>query len=74
VLYFSICAIFRNEAPYLREWIEFHKLIGAQRFFLYDNGSIDASGAVLAPCASRGEAMIMEWPQQPGQFEAYNSR
>ena len=26
--YLSICAIYRDEAPYLREWIEFHRLVG----------------------------------------------
>jgi Glycosyltransferase family 92 len=72
VHYLSICAIFRNEAPYLHEWIEFHKLIGAERFFLYDNGSIDDSRAVVVPYVSRGEATITDWPQHPGQLDAYN--
>jgi len=40
--YLSICAIFKDEAPYLPEWIEFHRLVGVERFFLYDNGSGDA--------------------------------
>ena len=26
--YLSICAIFKDEAPYLPEWIEFHRLVG----------------------------------------------
>lgn len=36
--YLPICAIFKEEAPYLPEWIEFHRLMGVERFFLYDNG------------------------------------
>ena len=28
----SICAIFKNEAKYLKEWIEFHKIIGVEHF------------------------------------------
>jgi hypothetical protein len=51
VLYLSICAIFRHEAPYLREWIEFHKLIGAERFFLYDNG---IRGTRRSSCTCQG--------------------
>ena len=35
--YLAICAIYRDEAPYLREWIEFHRLVGVEHFFLYDN-------------------------------------
>ena len=26
--YLAVCAIYRNEGPYLREWIEFHRLVG----------------------------------------------
>ena len=26
----SICAIYRDEAPYLREWVEFHRLVGGR--------------------------------------------
>ncbi|KIC71464.1 hypothetical protein DB44_DM00010, partial [Candidatus Protochlamydia amoebophila] len=28
----SVCAIFKNEAPYLKEWIEYHRLIGVKHF------------------------------------------
>jgi glycosyl transferase family 92 len=72
VHYFSICAIFRDEAPYLREWIEFHKLVGAERFFLYDNESSDGSGEVLAPYVECGEVVLHDWPPHPGQLSAYN--
>jgi hypothetical protein len=30
----AITAIFQNEAPYLKEWIEFHLLMGAEHFYL----------------------------------------
>ena len=52
--YLSIAAIYRNEAPYLREWIEFHKLVGVERFFLYNNESTDDHRAVLAPYVEAG--------------------
>lgn len=39
--YLSIGAIFKDEAPYLAEWIEFHRLVGVEHFFLYDNLSTD---------------------------------
>ena len=28
----SICAIFKDEAPYIKEWIEFHKIVGVEHF------------------------------------------
>jgi len=27
----AIAAIFKDEAPYLKEWIEYHKLVGVER-------------------------------------------
>lgn len=29
--YFSLCAIFKNEAPYFREWIEYHRMLGVDQ-------------------------------------------
>ena len=40
--YLSVCAIYRDEAHYLAEWIEFHRLVGVERFFLYNNGDREA--------------------------------
>ncbi|MCZ6812724.1 MAG: glycosyltransferase family 92 protein [Alphaproteobacteria bacterium] len=45
--YLSVCAIFRNEAYYLREWIEFHRIVGVDHFFLYNNFSDDSFVEVL---------------------------
>src|SRR3954454_18594231 len=69
--YLSICAIYRDEAPYLREWIEFHGLGGVERFFLYDNLSEDDHLSALAPYLEDGTVVLREWPAFPGQLEAY---
>ena len=37
----SICAIFKNEAPFLKEWLEFHLMLGIDHFYLYNNNSED---------------------------------
>ena len=58
--YLSICAIFKDEAPYLREWIEFHRLVGVERFFLYDNGSADRSRDVVEPWVRSGLASVSD--------------
>jgi Glycosyltransferase family 92 len=50
----SICAIFQNEAPYLKEWIEFHRLVGVQHFYLYNHCSKDDYAAVLQPYLASG--------------------
>jgi hypothetical protein len=58
--YLSICAIFKDEAPYLPEWIEFHRLVGVERFFLYDNGSTDGGREVVEPWVRTGVVSVAE--------------
>ncbi len=60
--YLAACAIFRDEATYLREWIEFHLLAGVQHFYLYDNFSTDQFEQVLAPYQRQGVVTLTHWP------------
>jgi hypothetical protein len=69
--YLSVCGIYWNEAPYLREWLEFHRLVGVEHFFLYNNRSTDEHREVLAPFVDEGFAEIRDWDVFPGQLEAY---
>jgi hypothetical protein len=72
-VYLSVCAIYKDEARYLREWIEFHRLVGVERFFLYDNGSTDDHLNVLAPYIEEGTVFLRRWfvPEQ-AQNAAYD--
>lgn len=56
--YLSVCCIFKDEAPYLEEWLRFYSLIGVEHFYLYDNDSTDAFKAVLAPWAAAGKVTL----------------
>jgi hypothetical protein len=56
----AICAVFKDEAPYLDEWIQFHKAQGVNRFYLYDNGSSDNFDVELA--AHRDAVTLIDWP------------
>jgi hypothetical protein len=69
--YLSVCAIFRDEGPYLREWIEFHRLQGVEHFYLYDNLSTDDGPEILAPYVETGIVTLRGWGHQPGQLLAY---
>jgi Glycosyltransferase family 92 len=69
--YLSVCAIYRDEEHYLREWIEFHRLVGVERFFLYNNLSLDDHREVLAPYIEAGIVTLTDWPEEPGQMSAY---
>jgi glycosyltransferase involved in cell wall biosynthesis len=71
-VYLAVCAIYRDEAPYMREWLEFHMLEGVERFFLYDNDSSDNHDEILAPYIEQGRVVLHRWPHHPGQVDAYN--
>jgi glycosyltransferase involved in cell wall biosynthesis len=71
-MHLAICAIFKNEAPYLREWIEFHRLVGVEQFHLYQNRSDDGYQSVLQPYIQEGLVQVTEWPELPPcQIQAY---
>ena len=69
--YLTACAIFRNEAPYLEEWLVFHLGVGVEHFYLYENRSIDDFRNVLAPFIERGQVTLIDWPKAQGQKAAY---
>lgn len=67
----AVCAIFRDEARYLAEWVAFHRVQGVERFYLYDNLSTDDWRGALEPELSSGVVKVTEWPEVPGQGSAY---
>lgn len=58
----SICAIFKNETKYLKEWIEYHRLVGVDHFYLYNNNSFDRSTEVLKPYIKQNIVTLTSWP------------
>lgn len=67
----AIGAIMKNEGPYLKEWLDFHILIGIKKFYLYDNESTDNTTKILKPYIAQG---IVEYHFIPGkgmQYPAY---
>lgn len=69
--YLSAVLIFRDEAPFLREWIEYHLMLGVEHFYFYQNNSTDAYMSVINPYLKRGLITLIEWPEYPGQYSAY---
>jgi hypothetical protein len=68
----SLCTIFRNEGSYLKEWIEYHKIIGVEHFYLYNNFSIDDYREVLQPYIKDGFVTLIDWIIPQGQMSAYS--
>jgi len=61
----TVHAIFQNEARWLKEWIEYHRLIGVDHFLLYNHRSTDGWWAVLSPYIQEGIVEVVQWSSQP---------
>lgn len=70
--YLSVCAVVRNEAPYIEEWIEWHLLMGVEHFYLYDNNSTDNLIEKLEKYVTRNVVTYSTISTVPVQFIAYN--
>lgn len=67
----SLCGIFKDEAPFLKEWIEYHMIVGVEHFYLYNNFSTDNYKEILKPYIEKGIVTLTEWPVVPAQKQAY---
>ncbi|MBP7190697.1 MAG: glycosyltransferase family 92 protein [Rickettsiaceae bacterium] len=52
--YLALTAIFRDEARFLKEWIEFYRLMGVEHFYLYNHLSSDNYMEILSPYIEEG--------------------
>lgn len=69
---YAIAAIVKNEAPYLAEWVAYHRLIGFEHFFIADNGSQDGTDRLLAHWQTLGFVTTRVWtPQEKAQTAWY---
>jgi hypothetical protein len=57
----------------MKEWIEYHKIIGVQHFYMYDNCSDDDYRVILEPYISNGEVSLVDWPYAQSQLQAYRN-
>ena len=69
-VYLSIVAIFKDE-PDIIEWIEYHKLAGVERFYLYDNDSKIDYTKILSEYIKSGDVIYKKIFGQCMQKPAY---
>ena len=67
----AVYAIFKNEGPFLLEWIAYHRAQGLDYFVLYDNDSTDGGADVVRSSPLSRHCKIIHWPYRPGQLSAY---
>jgi hypothetical protein len=69
VKYLAVGCTFRDELPYLREWIEYHRLVGVERFYMYcDDDSPDAALRLLKPYIDMGLVVMAPFVAEGAQF------
>jgi hypothetical protein len=67
----AICAIFKDERPALPEWIAYHRVVGVDHFFLYDNESTDGGASILRNSPLRDYITVVPIAGRPAQQQAY---
>ena len=67
----AVCAIFKDEAPALPEWVAYHRTIGIDHFFLYDNESTDSASSTLLTGPLKDYATVIPIQSRPAQLRAY---
>lgn len=69
--FISVVAIAKNEGANFAEWIEFHRVIGVEKFYIYDNNSTDNTYDVLRPYIESGIVEYIPFPGERMQVPAY---
>ncbi|MFZ4099758.1 MAG: glycosyltransferase family 92 protein [Chlamydiia bacterium] len=81
----AIATMIRNETPYLKEWVEYHRLLGVSKFWLFDNNSSDhpewllneeiASGLIeILPLPSRHPCHVFPTSDQRDAYHIANGK
>ena len=71
--YLAVCAIAKNEGPYFQEWMEWHKSMGVEKFYIYDNDSSDNTKEILAPYIASGLVEYVFFSGKKQQLPAYDN-
>ena len=56
----------KNEDLYIREWLEYHLLVGVEHFFLYDMDGGQGLAGILEPYEDAGVVTRIPWTHYEG--------
>lgn len=68
----ALVTIAKNESEYIREWVAYHKAIGVDRIYLYDNESDDNMTNLIKPFIDEGFVVINKIYGRKQQLNANN--
>ncbi len=70
--YLSLCLICKDENEYLPEWLDYHILMGVDRFYIYDNESRVSLRETLKEYIERGWVVVVDIQGKAMQLYAYD--
>lgn len=71
MMYYSICAIAKNEHLYLEDWVCSNLATGAEHFFIYDNDGQIPVKESLKQYIDAGIVTVVNFPGKSAQMPAY---
>jgi hypothetical protein len=70
--YLVVATMVKNKRRYIREWIEFHIMMGVSYFFIYDNLSEDGVKDLVQPYIDNGIVSYFLWPPKEEPHEIWD--
>ena len=67
---FVVCAIARDEGPYIDEWVRYHLTIGVDHIYVYDNDERSPLARLMNDFP--GRVTVVPYPGHLQQLNAYN--
>jgi SAM-dependent methyltransferase/thiol-disulfide isomerase/thioredoxin len=67
----SVCAYCKDETPYLEEWLNFHRCVGVEHFYIYDNLSKIPVTETLEKYINAGFVDVIDFPGPGRQLPAH---
>jgi hypothetical protein len=71
-MYLSLCLIAKDENTYLKEWLDFHILLGVEHFWIYDNDSVNPLAESISSYIQNGWVTVNTIHGKGMQLYAYD--
>ncbi len=68
----SVSVIAKDETPFLEEWVSFHRAVGVDHFYIYDNGSAIPIKDTLTKYIQKHIVTVINFPGRSMQMPSFN--
>ncbi|MGN8225570.1 glycosyltransferase family 92 protein [Gracilimonas sp. BCB1] len=67
--FLSFVSNFKNENPYLKEWLDYHIKVGVDHFYLFNQCGSDESWRIIEPYKKSGIVTVHDWTNISSKYE-----